>query len=307
MAVAAGTRTEEEFRALAGHHRDALEAHCYRMLGSLGDSEDAVEQTLLRAWRTLDGFDGDATALPRLYRIATNVCLDELERRPRRLTPPDLTGPADPLVPVAPPLESAPWLEPYFGAEDEGIELGFIAAVHHLAPRQRAVLLLRHVLGFSAEEAAEVVDDSVASVNGALVRARMALDQRVANARALTGGEVEHLVMRWAEAWEAGDVEEIAELLTADAWLTMPPSPSWYSGREAIAAFLSAQGLAERQLRATTLEANSQPAVALYELDVDAGAYVPLALHVLEAGEDGVRHVAAFGDTALFERFSLPA
>jgi RNA polymerase sigma-70 factor, ECF subfamily len=285
---------------LAAPLRRELHLHCYRMLGSLHDADDALQETLLRAWRARDSFEPRAPVRAWAYRIATNVCLTALERRERRKE--------DPLAHLE-PFPDRLLAGPEADAEArEAVELAFVAAVQLLPPRQRAVLLLRDVLGWSAREAAELLDTSVASVNSALQRARATVERehregRVGRAHAPAAGEVEReLVRRFVAAWHAADVDAIAALLAEDALLTMPPLPLRVAGREAIGEFLRTRPAGGRLERFHLVEtaANGRPAVALY-LDGEAHAVMTLGL------QDGeIAALTRFGDPRLFERFGLP-
>ena len=246
------------FAARFERHRRELQVHCYRMLGSLEDSEDLVQETFLRAWRKRASFDdhGPSSFQAWLYRIATNACLDALRSRPRRVLPPQVAAAGDPAAPPTPPAE-LPWLEPYpdrllepiAPAEDEpgavvvareAIELAFVAAIQHLPPRQRAVLILRDVLGYSAKDAASLLETTLGSVNSALQRARATLRDRLPERRtdwapsAEPSEEEREMLRRYVDAHERADAEGLAELLLEDAILTMPPHPTWYAGREQI-------------------------------------------------------------------------
>ena len=258
-------QADPDFTGLVERHRAELHAHCYRMLGSVHDADDAVQETVLRAWRGAAGLREAASARGWLYAIATNVCLTELARRRRRMLPQDF-GPAAPAhtPPGAPVTESA-WLEPYpdepIGLPDgratpeatyeqhEGVELAFVAALQHLGANQRAVLLLREVMGFSAQESAAILETSVASVNSALQRARAAVQGRVpartqqATLRALGDRGLRELVGRYVDAWERCDVDAFAALLVEDASFAMPPLSTWYTPRDAIADWARAYSL----------------------------------------------------------------
>ena len=249
-AVLAGDR--DAFAALAGRYQRELEVHCYRMLGSIEDAEDAVQETLLRAWRKRETYRGQATVRAWLYGIATNVCLDVLDRRARRLLPPAVAAPANPLAPPLPPASEIGWLEPYPDAllnsptvdeqivARETIELAFLVAIQHLPPRQRAVLILRDVLGWSAREAAEVVGTTVIATNSALQRARTTLREHLPERRLdwrrarMPDDHERHLLERYMDAWNRTDVDALVALLARDARFTMPPSPGWYAGRDGI-------------------------------------------------------------------------
>lgn len=251
---------QRAFAAQLERHRRELQVHCYRMLGSYEDSEDLVQETFLRAWRARGRFGSDGRTSFRawLYRIATNACLDVLRRRRRRVMPPDVAPAADPVAPIPPPAD-LPWLqsypdrllEPAAPSEEEPgavivaretIELAFIAAIQHLPPRQRAVLLLRDVVGSSASEASELLDTSVASVNSALQRARATLRDRLGERRAewtrtsTPSEEERELLRRFVDAHEGSDPTALAALLRDDVRLVMPPHPTWFDGREAVMA-----------------------------------------------------------------------
>jgi len=314
---------EDAFRRLIEPHRAELHAHCYRMLGSLHDAEDALQETLLRAWKALPRFGGRRLLRPWLYRIATNVCLDTLAKRPRRLLPIEQGSPASPDADPGDPLAESVWVEPYpderLGLEDryaapearyeqrEAVELAFIVALQHLPAAQRAVLILRDVLGFSAREAAETLETTVPSVNSALQRARKAVDQRLpqrsqqATLRSLGDRRVREIVTSYIDAWERGDEDAIAAMLAEDATFAMPPYPTWWRGRETIAAFA-----AEPVHRYLPTRANGQPANAAYRWDSDKRTYVAEALEVLTLEGAQVKEMTAFMTPALFPHFGLP-
>jgi len=314
---------EDALRRLVEAHRTELHAHCYRMLASLHDAEDAVQETLLRAWRGLPRFGGRRLFRPWLYRIATNVCLDALARRPKRLLPVDHGPPAGPDDDPGEPLVESVWLEPYpdreLGLEDgyaapearyeqrEAVELAFIAALQHLPARQRAVLILRDVLGFSAREVAETLQTTTAAVNSALQRARKAVEERLparsqqATLRSLGDERVREIVESYIAAWERGDVDAIAAMLADDAIFAMPPYPSWWRGREVIAAFA-----AEPSHRYLPTRANGQAANAAYRWDPQTGSYVAEALELLTLEGAQVKEMTAFMAPELFARFGLP-
>jgi RNA polymerase sigma-70 factor, ECF subfamily len=321
---------EEAFRELTDPYRRELQLHCYRVLGSVQDAEDLLQETLLAAWRGLDRFEERASLRAWLYRIATNRCLNSLReagRRPRALPPP----PEQPPEPPEPTRQAEPiWLEPYpdflleevadLSAEPEvryetreAIGLAFVAGLQHLPPRQRAVLVLRDVLGFRTAEVAEMLGSSEPSVNSALHRARSALEARLPAAdreRApLPRSAAERaLVGRFADAFESGDVDEVVALLTDDAWLTMPPEPLEYQGPAAIARFLAtvpAGGALER-FRLVPTRANGQPAFGCYLEDPKAPIARASGLMVLTLEGKRVSAITGFPDTSVFPYFGLP-
>jgi RNA polymerase sigma-70 factor (ECF subfamily) len=319
----AGENSSVEFQRLVEPYRAELHAHCYRMLGSFHDAEDALQETLLRAWKALPRFGGPGRVRPWLYRIATNVCLDALARRPARTLPvqhgPALAPGDDP----GEPLAESVWLEPYPDAEvgleggyaspdaryeqREAVELAFVAALQHLPATQRAVLILRDVLGFSAREAAETLRTTPASVNSALQRARASVEARLprqsqqATLRLLGDDRVRELVRRYVEAWERGDVEALAAMLAEDATFSMPPYAAWWRGRDVIAPFA-----AEPVHRYLLTTANGQAANAAYRWDPAEAAYVAEALELLAFEGDLVKEMVAFMTPEVVPRFGLP-
>jgi RNA polymerase sigma-70 factor, ECF subfamily len=319
---------EHAFRHLVELHRRALHAHCYRMMGSLHDAEDALQDALLRAWRGLARFQGRSSAGSWLYRIATNACLDAIARRPKRVLPIDYGPTSGPGADPGAPLGESVWLEPYpdeqLGLEDgyaspdaryeqrEAVELAFIAALQHLPARQRATLILRDVLGFSAKEVGAALDSTPASVNSALQRARRTLQERLpetsqqATLRTLGDDRLRELVERFTNAFERDDVAAIVAMLSEDAKFAMPPYPRWYHGREAIAGSWLMPGGPPPRLRYVSTSANGQPAVGTYRLDRDAGSYLPLALDVLTLRGSWIAEVIAFRTPEVFPRFGLP-
>ena len=272
------------------------------MLGSVHDADDALQEALLRAWRGLERFELRASLRSWLYRIATNACLDLISRRPKRVLPIDHAPAAGPGDDLAEPLTESTWIEPYPDAEigleeglagpearyerRESVELAFIAALQHLPGTQRAALILRDVLGFTAREAADILDTTEPSVNGALRRARKALAENLPDRtqqvtlRALGDDRLRRLVERYVDAWERGDVDAILALLAADANFTMPPLPTWYRGHEAIASFLTRFALQDRW-RLLPVRANGQVAFGCYAWDEDKRSYTALSLDVL--------------------------
>ena len=330
---AARSGDEHAFSKLVEPRRDELHAHCYRMLGSVQDAEDALQEALLRAWKGLPRFEGRSSLRSWLYTISTNTCLNAIERRPKRVLPIDYGPAADPHVrakkpsePGAPIVESV-WIEPYadehLAIEDglagpeatyeqrESVELAFIAALQLLPANQRAVLILRAVLGFSAQETADALETSVASVNSALQRARKTVDDHLPEEsqqetlRALGDAKLRELVESYSEALESGDVDRVLELVTEDATWSMPPLTSWYRGTEALRGFLSLGPIPERWRHIPT-HANGQAAVGCYMWDEDAGAFKAFCVDVLTLRGDKIAEVTAFIDAAVFPRFGLP-
>jgi len=317
------TQVSEDFLRQANPYRRELTAHCYRMLGSIHDAEDLVQETYLRAWRSYDTFEGRSSLRSWLYRIATNVCLTALEGRGRRPLPSGLgTADADPEIPVVERAE-VPWLEPapdaMVGASDadpaaivtskESVRLALIAALQHLPPRQRAVLILRDVLKWRAAEVAELLDVSTAAVNSMLQRARAQLAEVAPAEDEVTEPTTQQqrdLLKRYVEAFERYDVNAIVALFTKDAVWEMPPFPTWYRGPESIGRLISAQCPAQRpgDLRLLPVEANGRPAFAMY-LRRD-GAYRSFAINLVDLTAEGVRHGTMFFDTTLFPLFGMP-
>jgi RNA polymerase sigma-70 factor (TIGR02960 family) len=317
---------EDAFRELTDPHRGELQLHCYRILGSLQDAEDMLQETLLAAWRGLGQFEERASLRAWLYRIATNRCLNALRDSGRRPQEVPMTSEAPEPTRLGEPI----WLDPYpdfllDGTADrsagpearyetkEAVGLAFLAGLQHLPPHQRAVLVLRDVLGYRAAEVAEMLDSSAASVNSALQRARTALEARMPardrdRAPLPNSPRERELVGRFADAFERGDVDSVVALLTDDAWLTMPPQPLEYQGHAAIAQFFVQRAClrGDRRLRLVPTRANMQPAFGCYLADTQAPisrAYVLLAL-TLEG--DRVAAITAFSDTGVFARFGLP-
>jgi RNA polymerase sigma-70 factor, ECF subfamily len=319
---------QEAFRLVVEPHRAGLHAHCYRMLGSVHDAEDALQDAMLRAWRGLCGFDGRSKFRRWLYRITTNTCLDLLARRPKRVLPIDYGPPVGDADDLGEPVAEPVWLEPYpdelLGLEEgyagpaarydrrEAVELAFIAALQHLPPRQRAVLILREVLGFSAKEVAEALGTTVVSVNSALQRARKAVDGRLpeqsqqATIRSLGDERVREIVEQFVEAMERGDVDAIVALLAEEATFEMPPYATWYRGRDAVADSWLMPGGPPGRLRFLRTRANGQVAVGAYALDTERNRYLPVALDVFTLRGPRIAGVTAFRAPELFRRFGLP-
>jgi RNA polymerase sigma-70 factor (ECF subfamily) len=318
----------EDFPRLADPFRRELLAHCYRMLGSVHDAEDQVQETYLRAWRAYGSFEGRSSMRTWLHRIATHTCLDALESRGRRPLPTGLGAPnADPLGELVERAE-VPWLEPVAddmvgadaaeGADPasvvtsrESVRLAFVAALQHLPPRQRAVLLLREVLRWRAAEVAELLGTSVASVNSALQRARAQLDRLAPSeasvAEPRTAAQRE-LLDRYMAAFEAKDVQAIVSLFTQDAVWEMPPFTGWYRGPEDIALLVATHCPGDPGgMRLIPAALNGQPSFAMYLRGGPGQDFLPFQLHVVELDGGAVGHVTAFLDVALFARFGLPA
>jgi RNA polymerase sigma-70 factor (ECF subfamily) len=319
----------DAFATRAERHRRELQLHCYRMLGSYEDSEDLVQETLLRAWRSRRTFKPEGTSSFRawLYRIATNACLDALAKRPRRVLPHDVAPPADPTA--APPADAdLPWLQPYPDRLLEGIasseaepdaaivaketvELAFLAAIQHLPPRQRAVLLLRDVLGWSAKETAELLQTSVAAVNSALQRARTTLRERLPARRtdwtssSEPSAQERALLRRYMDAHERADAAALDAVLREDARISFPPKPLWYDGREPFRRAADRHA-APGEYRFVPTRANRQPATAIYLRRPGDSAYRPLVLEVLRIEDGQIAEIVDFGFTELFAAFGLP-
>ena len=306
----------DDFDGLTQRYQRELLAHCYRMSGSVHEAEDLVQETFLRAWRASADFQGRSSVRTWLYRIATNVCLTNLEGRPRRPLPTGLGAPDQPAGTALEQDLEVTWLEPVpdaavVVAERDSIRLAFVAALQHLPARQRAVLVLRDVLRWSAAETAEALETTSAAVNSALQRAHAQLADR-----GLTEDTVQadlttaqqRLLERYVEAFWRKDVDTIVSLLTAEAVWEMPPFTSWFRGRESIAWLIGNEcpgGASDMPMLPTT--ANGQPAFGLYMREPGGGGFVPFQLQVLEfAGEEEVGHVTAFFDQRLFEAFGLP-
>jgi RNA polymerase sigma-70 factor, ECF subfamily len=319
---------DQAFRLLTEPHRRELLVHCYRMLGSLDDADDAVQETLLKAWRGLTGFQGRSTLRAWFYRIATNVCLDALDHRARRILPTANSGPADPHLLPDPEDPETPWLQPFPDAllevadpdpladpatavvRREHIELAFVAAVQYLPGRQRAVLMLREVLGMSAAETADILGTTPASVNSALQRARSTLDAglRASKTPLESATEEADLVARYVRAWRMHDVPKLVALLREDAYLAMPPTPSWYLGRDDIGIYLRRLFASPwgRDLRLVPTAANRQPALAVYAPAVDGIGYQPFAIKVVTVHGGLIAAITGFVSPGLFGRFALP-
>ncbi len=320
--------SKDAFLADAQRFRRELLAHCYRMTGSLHDAEDLVQETYLRAWKSYDGFQGRSSVRTWLYRIATNTCLTALDGRQRRPLPSGLGQPAsDPAGEIIERGE-VPWLEPLPDSPHddptdpssivgtrESVRLAFIAALQHLSPRQRAVLVMRDVLQWKAAEVGSAIGASTAAVNSLLQRARAQLeavgpkeDDAVV---APEDPQAQDLLDRYIAAFEAYDVDKLVELFTAEAVWEMPPFDGWYVGPANIVMLSKVHCPAEKagDMRFLRTTANGQPAAALFMLNKATGAHEAFQLHVMDVAPDGIAHVVAFHavDNGLFEKFGLPA
>ncbi|MFE3578610.1 sigma-70 family RNA polymerase sigma factor [Streptomyces vinaceus] len=300
-------------------YRRELTGYCYRMLGSYAEAEDAVQEALVRAWRSIDRFEGRSGLRTWVYRIATNVCLDALASGKRRALPMDLSGPSAGGTSPTPVQESVLWVEPCPGGDPEAaamagesVRLAFVAALQHLPPRQRATLILRDVLGFSAREVADLHGCTVASANSSLQRARATLAGRRNTpdgpvARPSGDSVRQVLAERYATAFSRHDVEELNMLLHVDATLCLPPYSKWMRGLPDIHAWLSGPAIGCRGSRLVPTVANGSPGFGQYRPQADGAGYVPWALHVLEFRGDQISGITAYRDTErLFPLFGLP-
>jgi len=330
LLAAARSGDDDAYAGLVAPYRAALHAHCYRMLGSLPDAEDALQESLLRAWRGLPRFEGRSSLRAWLYTIATNACLKAIERRPRRVLPLDYGGPGDPDDGPGRPLIESAWIDPYpdreIGLEDglaapdaryeqrESVELAFIAVLQQLPVRQRAVLILRDVLGLSGAETAAALGTTPASVYSALQRAHRTLDRRrldrsqQATLRALGDPALAEIVDAYVDAWERRDIDAVVAMLTEDAVLAMPPFPAWFRGRADIAAFLAAWPFAPgARWRLVSVRANGQVAFAHYKSDEERSGFRAHGISVVTLAGDRIAEIIAFLDASTFPAFGLPA
>jgi len=334
MSAGSGThvlpRGRDEFGAAVEPYRRELQLHCYRMLGSLQDAEDLVQETLLRAWRKQDTFEGKAPVRAWLYRIATNACLDELDRRPRRTLPHARGAAADAGLPPAQPILDPIWLEPYPDGLTSGLETGpearydlresislaFLTMLQLLPPRQRAVLILSDVLDWRASEVSQALDLTVSAVASALHRARTTMA-----ARSHTGGQdppgtqstdesIRALLDQYVHAWETADVDALVSLLKEDARLPMPPSPSWYRGRDAIRMVVShsilAGGDAAGRWTLKPTRANARPAFAWYLRDESSRNYRAFGIQVITIEDRLIAEMATFPNPDFLRFFGFP-
>jgi RNA polymerase sigma-70 factor, ECF subfamily len=319
---------DKAFERLVAPYRGELHAHCYRMLGSAHDADDALQDALLGVWRGLSRFEGRSSLRSWLYRIATNACLRAIERRPRRVLPVDYGPPADPHAELDEPMIESVWVEPYPDGrltEDgpptpdaryeqrESIELAFIAALQHLPAKQRAVLILRDVLGFSAREVAETLGSTPVSVDSALQRAHRSVDERLpqrsqqATLRALGDHRLTELVGIYVDAWERADVDAVVALLAQDAVIAMPPVPTWYRGRDAVAGFLARRmPPGESRWRLVPTSANGQVAFGQYVSSPERNRFVAHGIAVLTLRDKQIAEITAFLDPHAFASFGLP-
>lgn len=335
--AAARQGDSQKFSELTEPYRRELQVHCYRILGSLHEGEDMVQETILKAWKRLDTYEGRASFRSWLYKIATNSCLDFLDqKKSRRLLPFEGRSPSDPKTPILPPTPEISWLEPFpdewLGdksainpearySDTESISLAFLTALQTLPPRQRAVLILRDVLDFSANETSEVLELTTSSVNSALHRARTTLSQRYPRGEtegltmSSTDEKTQRLLDLFVQAWEAADVTGLVALLKADAALAMPPSPSWYQGQSAIGTFVAATvfgdggmfpGQAVHRWRLLATRANGSPAFAIYQRD-EKNEYQSFGLIALTIVEGKLSQIISFIDPSLPPLFGFPA
>jgi RNA polymerase sigma-70 factor, ECF subfamily len=313
MQVVPTRPSEAEFDELTRGYRTELLAHCYRMTGSVHEAEDLVQETYLRAWRSFDAFEGRSSVRTYLYRIATNACLTALRRRSRRIMPSAIAGSATNggsaggevrwLEPIPDRLLAGPASDPAAATEARtGVRLAFIAALQHLSPIRRAVLILRDVLDLSAAETADVLDMTPASVNSALPRARAQIAQAAPAADAI--GEPpeprrRQILDQYVRAFETADVGALAALMRADITLEMPPLPRWFAGAEAVTGFFASEVLgAPGQFAMRPVRANGQPAFLAHQTDH------PHAVHVLSLADTGIAHIAVFLDPAAMAPFT---
>jgi RNA polymerase sigma-70 factor, ECF subfamily len=326
---AARAGDEDAFARLVEPHRGLLDAHCYRMLGSVDDAEDAVQDALLRAWRAIARFEGRSSLRTWLYTIATNVCLKAIERRPKLVLPVDYGPATDPHESPAPPLVESVWIEPYpdqrlglaetlAGPEAryeqrESVELAFIAALQLLPARQRAVLILRDVLGFSGEEVAEALETTPEAVYSALQRAHKSVDARLpersqqATLRALGDDALGEIVDAFVAAWERGDIDAVAAMLAQEAIIAMPPMPTWYHGRDAVVGFLRRSPLAPgMRWRVIPARASGQVAFGFYLWRDEARAFTAHDIIVLTMDGARIAELIAFLEPETFRHFGLP-
>ena len=323
--AAARNGDQSQFAALVEPYQHEIKVHCYRMLGSMQDAEDMLQETMLRAWRRLNTFEGRASFRAWVYKIATNICLDELKKRKRKGLPTTFQAPANPEQPPQAPIQEPIWLEPcsaeFLGklqldeptleakySQRESVSLAFLVALQTLPAKQRAVLLLREVLAMRANEVANILDISLSGVNSALYRARNTLGDNQA-ATPDPSQEISETLQRYLHAWENADVNGLISLLKDDVAFAMPPVPSWFQGRTAVRLFLSGQllaGDAGGRWRLHPTSANAQPAFAFYRKDPASESYLPFGIHVLTMDGNQIQGMTHFLFEGLFTKFSLP-
>jgi RNA polymerase sigma-70 factor (ECF subfamily) len=318
----------DAFQRLAEPYRRELHLHCYRMLGSFHDAEDLVQETFLRAWRGIRDFEGRASFRTWLYRIATNACLNALaSRASARRVLPETQGPPSDQMPDGGPATEVPWLDPYPDAALDGladttpgpearyemresVQLAFVAAIQHLPPRQRAVLLLHDVLGWSAAEAAQLLNASVVSVQSALRRSRATLEKRLPAGRPspqpVPDDRRRVLLDRYLRAWESADIDGFVSLVREDAVLSMPPWREWYRGREALRTFFGWAWRRRGPFRLVPTAANGQPAFAFYIRDGNGPEWRAHLIHVISVHDDSITTLTFFLNPRLFVAFGLP-
>ncbi|GCE22054.1 RNA polymerase subunit sigma-70 [Dictyobacter kobayashii] len=324
LVLAAQEGDQKAFETLVGLYQRELLVHCYRMLGSLQDAEDLVQETLLRAWEKRTTLTSPGSYRAWLYRIATNLCLNTLTRIPRRSLPPSMQPQSDPESSLPKRVREPIWLEPFpddllpdqttdpedYALSREHISLAFLVALQEITPEQRAILLLREVLDWPAREVAEWLNLSVAAVNSGLQRAKRALHQcqaLPATSTALLDGQLQSLLDRYVTLWEQADIPGFVALLREDAWFTMPPFPIWFQGRAAITTVLSTRIFTPgRQRHLLPTRANGSPAFGLYQREPEADTYQLLGLMVLGLEDEQIASLVAFLEPSLLSFFALP-
>jgi RNA polymerase sigma-70 factor (ECF subfamily) len=316
---AAQAGDEVAFERLITTYRGELQAHAYRMVGSVHDAEDVMQEAMLRAWRAVGRFEGRSSLRSWLYTITTNASLRYIERRPQRVLPIDFGPPTDPHGEVGTPLVESTWIEPYPSSPEaryeqrESVELAFTAAMQHLPPLQRAALILTDVLGFAPGEVAEALEATPASIYSALQRARKATEERLPDQtqqetrESLGDNRVKQVIDDFVEAWEATDFDRIRSLLTEDCVLAMPPWSEWFEGMDSVMGFLPIGPMRPGlRWKLVPIEANGQPAVAMYRSEGE-GAALAADIMVLTLSPDGcISELDAFRDPKLFGPFGLP-
>jgi len=314
----------EAFQRLMAPYLRELRTYCYQMAGSMHDADDLMQETLLRAWKGLPRFEQRSSIRTWLYKVASNVCIDALEKRERRVLPMDLGDAAGLNDPIGPPRMDVNWLEPcpaeFYSSEAkspgavyerrQSVALAFLLAIQHLPAKQRAALMLHDVLGFQAAECGDLLDLSTPAVNSALQRARGTLSARPEELRPLPPtSEESALLEQYVRAWESADVDALVALLRKDATLEMPPLPQWLQGAESIGSSIGGMlfaAAAPGDFRLLPVEANGRPAFAAYQIDRSSGMMVAMGLHVLRFGNGRIASITAFLNPALLRAFGLP-